>query len=271
MKPKTKSTQQGFTLAELLVSSVVFLLMTAGAFSLLNSSSRRFKTDSQVLTSFQEARLGIDQMTRDVTDAGFPARNRFTAAPAANLYAFSPFAWSPNYPVLPACVVGGCTSPSAFDLIIETDYGGTGANAGVRWIRYQLPAAGQNTPNTLLRADVPKVAGNDPDASTSGAGVLLPYLQNVMNNGTAAQIAQIQAAYPTMFPGGNPVPVFTYPTFDRPSSALVGGCTSVANTPCNIRDVGITLIVQTGSKDATTQVVRVVELNGLAHRVNPGQ
>jgi prepilin-type N-terminal cleavage/methylation domain-containing protein len=259
MNIRKKRMQRGFTLAELLVSSVVFLLMAAGAFSLLSSSSRRFKTDSQILTSFQEARLGIDQIARDVADAGFPPRSRFSVAPAANLYATSPFAW-PNY-TSPPCIVGACTTPSGFDLIIETDYDGT----GVKWIRYQL-LPGQTT---LTRAVVTKVAGNDPDAST--AGFLLPYLQNVMNNAPGAQIAQIRADYPTMFPGGNPVPVFTYPTFDSPSSALVGGCTSVANAPCNIRDVGITLIVQAPSRDTTTQAVRVVELNGLAHRVNPNQ
>jgi prepilin-type N-terminal cleavage/methylation domain-containing protein len=260
MNIRKKRSQQGFTLAELLVSSVVFLLMAAGAFSLLSSSSRRFKTDSQILTSFQEARLGIDQIARDVADAGFPPRSRFSGpAPAANLYAASPFAWAPNYPNLPPCIVGACTTPSGFDLIVETDYDGT----GVKWIRYQL-LPGQTT---LTRAVVPK--GANPDGDTTAA--LLPYLQNVMNNAPAARIAQIRADYPTMFPGGNPVPVFTYPTFDAASSALVGGCSSTANAPCNIRDVGITLIVQTGSNDANTQVVRVVELNGLAHRVNPNQ
>jgi prepilin-type N-terminal cleavage/methylation domain-containing protein len=263
MNTARKRIQQGFTLAELLVSSVVFLVMAAGAFSLVNSSSRRFKTDSQVLTSFQEARLGIDQIVRDVEDAGFPPRSRFsTAAPLANLYAASPFAWAPNYPN--PCTVGGtCTNPSGFDLIVETDYDGT----GVKWIRYQL-LAGQTT---LTRAVVPKVAGADPDASTSVAAVLLPYIQNVMNNATAAQITQIQADYPAMFPGGNPVPVFTYTQFDPPTSALVGGCTSTASTPCNIRDVSITLIVQAISRDTNTQALRLVELNGLAHRVNPGQ
>src|SRR5258706_9887036 len=142
--------QRGFTLAELLVSSTGFLLMAAGAFSLLNSSSRRFKTDSQVLTSFQEARLGIDQISRDISDAGFPPRSRFSTppVPAAKLYAASPFAWSPNYPTLPPCIVGGCTTPSGFDLIVETDYDGT----GVKWIRYQL-LAGQTI---LTRAVVPK-------------------------------------------------------------------------------------------------------------------
>jgi prepilin-type N-terminal cleavage/methylation domain-containing protein len=262
-----KQNQKGFTLAELLVSSVVFLLLAGSAFSLLSTSSQRYKTDSQVLTSFQEARLGIDQITRDIADAGFPPANHFNTAVVpptpTTSYAASPFAWAPGYPV--PCVTGGtCTvSPTGFDLIVETDYDGT----GVKWIRYQLPAGD----TILYRAVVPKTGG-DPDAATNKlSGNLLPYIQNVMNNGTAAQIAAITADYPTMFPGGNPVPIFTYPTFDKPSAALGGGCTSIASTPCNIRDVGITLIVQALSRDAKTQVVRVVELNGLAHRLNPNQ
>jgi hypothetical protein len=161
-------------------------------------------------------------------------------------------------------VGGSCTSPNGFDLIIETDYDGT----GVKWIRYQLPA-GQTT---LYRAVVTKTPG-DPDAATTGATILLPYIQNVMNNATAAQIGAIRAVYPAMFPGGTPVPVFTYaPTsFDVPSSSLVGGCTSIAQTPCNIRDVDIVLIVQSLDPDAKLQKLRLVELHGLAHRLNPNQ
>ena len=261
--PQQQGSQQGFTLVELLVSSVVFLLLAGAAFSLLATSSKRFKTDSQVLTSFQEARLGIDQISRDIADAGFPPHNRFnTAGTPATSYAATPFAWAPGYPA--TCTTGGSctTSPSGFDLIAETDYDGT----GVKWIRYQLPAG----TTTLLRAVVPKTLG-DPDAATNGAGVLLPYLQNVMNNASAAQIGAIRAVYPTMFPGGNPVPIFTYNTFDPPSSAVVGGCTSVGTAPCNIRDIGITLIVQAPSRDAQTQEVRLVELNALGHRLNPNQ
>jgi prepilin-type N-terminal cleavage/methylation domain-containing protein len=259
---RPQGNQHGFTLAELLVSSTVFLLMAAAVFSLLGSSSQRFKTDSQVLTSFQEARLGIDQITRDIADAGFPPRSRFsTAAPATNLYAAGPFAWAgTNYPTTPCTVGSSCTTPSAFDLIVETDYDGT----GVKWIRYQLPA---NT-TTLKRAVVPKTLNGDPNASTGGADVLLPYLQNVMNNALAAQISSIRAAYPSMFPGGNPVPMFTY-TCD-----VVGGnpqpCTT-ANNPADIREVDISLIVQSLSKDAQSSQLRLVELHGLGHRVNPNQ
>jgi prepilin-type N-terminal cleavage/methylation domain-containing protein len=257
MQPRRR--QQGFTLAELLISSVVFLLMAGAAFSLLNSSSQRFKTDSQILSSFQEARLGIDQITRDVADAGFPPRSRFSiAAPAANLYATGPFAWAPSYPATPCTVGASCTTPSGFDLIVETDYDGT----GVKWIRYQLLA----NQTTLTRAVVPKVPGGNPDTLTAAA--LLPYLQNVMNNAPAAQITSIRAAYPSMFPGGNPVPMFTY-TCD-----VVGGipatCTG-ANNPADIRDVDIWLIVQTLSRDTKTFELRLVELHGLGHRLNPNQ
>jgi type II secretory pathway pseudopilin PulG len=258
-----KRSQMGFTLAELLVSSTVFLLLAGAAFSLLATSSQRFKTDSQVLTSFQEARLGIDQITRDIADGGFPPRNHFSSAVTpVTSYAASPFAWAPGYPA-PCTVGGSCvTSPTGFDLIIETDYDGT----GVKWIRYQLPAG----TTTLLRAVVPKTAG-DPDLATSGAGVLLPYIQNVMNNASGAQIGAIQATYPAMFPGGNPMPVFTYSVFDTPSSALVGGCSSIATTPCNIRDVDIVLIVQSLDRDGQTEKLRLVQLHGLAHRLNPNQ
>ncbi len=255
-----KRTQQGFTLVELLVSSTVFVLLAGAAFSLLNSSSQRFKTDSQILTSFQEARLGIDQIARDVADSGFPPRNHFSAAATpANLYTAAPFAWAPNYPATP-CVGGACTVPTPFDLIVEADYDGT----GVKWIRYQLPAG----TTTLKRAVVAKTAGGDPDASTNGADVLLPYLQNVMNNASGAQIAAIRAAYPTMFPGSNPVPLFTY-TCDVVGSTPAP-CTA-ANTPADIRDVGITIIVQAPSLDNKTFSLRLVELNGMGHRLNPNQ
>ncbi len=254
-----KRTQQGFTLAELLVSSTVFVLLAGAAFSLLSSSSQRFKTDSQILTSFQEARLGIDQIARDVADSGFPPRNHFSApATPSNLYAAAPFAWAPGYVAGALCNGATCTTPTQFDLIVEEDYDGT----GVKWIRYQLPAG----TTTLLRAVAPKTVGADPDATT--AAVLLPYLQNVMNNATGTQIAAIQAAYPTMFPGNTPVPLFTY-TCD-----VVGGspapCTA-ANTPADIRDVGITIIVQAPSLDNKTFSLRLVELNGMGHRLNPNQ
>src|SRR5438874_7701277 len=53
--------QHGFTLVELLVALGIFLVITGAAFSLLGTSQKHYQTESQLLTSFQEARLGLDR------------------------------------------------------------------------------------------------------------------------------------------------------------------------------------------------------------------
>src|ERR1700682_1023503 len=103
---RTKTRQRGFTLIELLTALGIFLLICGAAFTLLSSSQQRYRTESQVLNSFQEARLGLDQIVRDVNDSGFPPPtfNDGIAADAFQ-YASSPFAWSPGYPATP-CQIG---------------------------------------------------------------------------------------------------------------------------------------------------------------------
>jgi len=122
----------------------------------------------------------------------------------------------------------------------------------------------------------PKVAGDNPAADT--LGVMVPFVQNVVNNSTPAQIAQIQLNYPAMFPGGNPVPIFSYicdnpsavpPQFPPPTKACP--MAGVDNSPLNIRDVLITLIVASLAPDATTGASRTVQLSGRGRRMNPNQ
>ena len=262
MKSCRKKSQCGFSLVELLLSAAVFVLVAGAAFSLLGGAQRRYHTDSQVLTSFQEARLGLDQIVRDVNDSGYPPQNHFAVPPAANFYAVSPLAWDPGYPGGPCTIGITCTAPGDFDLIVETQFD----NTGVQWIRYQLPAG----TTTLLRGMVPKTAGGNPAAATAPA--MLPYIQNVMNNATGAQIGAIRGAYPTMFPGGNPVPVFSY-TCDVGGGGAPTSCPAAgaSNSPLNVRDVEITLIIQPVDRDLETQKLRVVELHGRGRRVNPNQ
>src|SRR5262250_295195 len=92
-----KKPQRGFTLVELLVALGIFLLIAGAAFTLLSNSQQRYQTESQVLTSFQEARLGLDQMVRDINDAGFPPPSYLASGNGGNLndyLANAPFAWS---------------------------------------------------------------------------------------------------------------------------------------------------------------------------------
>ncbi len=282
--------QHGFTLVELLVALGIFLVITGAAFSLLGTSQKHYQTESQLLTSFQEARLGLDQIVRDVNDAGYPPPTFADGVPADS--ASSPFAWSTGagYPPPPgSCQIGtggggtcttataGDAAPGDFDLIIETNPNPQDPsclpNCPVQWIRYQL----QNTTPlpTLMRGVIAKTNG-DPDTST--AGQLVPFVQNIVNtqvvqNVTNPLVAQYQAAYPGIFLGGAPVPIFSYACDNSSPPPQTVPCLGPGtdNSPANIRDVMITLIVAAPLPDATTGQPRLVMLNGRGRRINPNQ
>ncbi|MGH9643460.1 MAG: PilW family protein [Terriglobales bacterium] len=262
--------QEGFTLIETMVAMAVFLVVCGTVFGLLDVSQKRYKTESQVLSSFQDARLGLDQIVRDADDSGYPTLGNYSATtplPGPGGFAefvSTPVAWDPTYPATPCAIgtAGGgtCTTPGDFDVIFEENPD----NTNVKWIRYQL----QGT--TLFRGVANKTAGTTPAAATSAAGVMLPYVANVMNNASAAQIAQYQAAYPAMFPGGTPQPIFQY-SCDTNAGPVLCQNAGGSNSPVNVRDVEITLIVATLQNDAQNRLPRLVELNGRGHRVNPNQ
>jgi type II secretory pathway pseudopilin PulG len=103
---------------------------------------------------------------------------------------------------------------------------------GVQWIRYSL----QGT--TLMRGVKSKgLPGADPLAQTDA--FLVPYLENVKNGSLA---------------------IFSY-RFDPPGTKTV----------TNIREVNISLIVDSAKPDPQTHAVRTVTLTGQAVRFNPNQ
>jgi len=253
--------QEGVTLLELMVAMGIFLVICAAMFALLQMSQKRYASESQLSGTFQEARLALDQIVRDVDSSGYPSLGLFSVIPKdASGYAVGPVAWSPNYPGTP-CTIGtgggGTCSPSPgdFDLIVETDVG-----SGVSWIRYQLVGT------TLYRAVVPKTKNGDPVTATPAA-VMVPFVENVMNNASPSQIATITATYPSMFPGGAPQPVFQY-TCDTSSGPTACPAAGANGTPMNVRDVDVMLIVGTLQPDQQSGMIKLVELNGRGHRVN---
>jgi prepilin-type N-terminal cleavage/methylation domain-containing protein len=263
--------QDGFTLLELLMATVVFLLVCGAIFGLLDLSEKNYGSETQISSSYQEARLAVDQIVRDFDEAGYPPASMYSApAPDPKTYALSPVAWDPGYTGNPPnpCQVGTagggtCATPGDFDLIVETNQGGAVVN--VNWIRYQLVGT------TLFRAVVPKQAGVDPASATTAAGAMVPFIVDVVNNPPADQLAEFMAAYPSMYPGGLPVPIFQF-TCDvpaAPTGTMPCPAAGTANSPTGIRDVDITLIVRTNQRDMQTQRYKLVELSGRGHRVNP--
>lgn len=262
-----RAKQSGFSLVELMVVAAVFIVITGAVFALLIATEQRDKMESELLNSFNGANVAIDQMTRDIHQAGFPPGNTYTTAAIAGnkLLQTVPFAWRGvmGYPNA-TCTMGAggsCgTLPGSYDIILELNPDPSAAGSTVDWIRYQLPAGS----HTLMRAVTPKVNGG-PDGQTSP--FLVPYLDGVMNNASPAEIATIQTYYPSMFPGNVDVPVFTY-YCDSPAGTVA--CTT-ANSPLDIREVQITLIVEAATPDLRTRQPRIVTLTGEAERINPNK
>src|SRR5438876_10275504 len=174
MSPASRhSPQFGFTLIELITALGIFFLVCAAAFTLLASSQQRYQTESQVLNSFQEARLALDQIVRDVNDAGYPPPTYAGTDPTK--FASTPFAWSPNYTVPTTCTIdGSCITPGDFDIIIETNPTPHDPTSQVQWIRYHL----QGT--TLMPGAALKQPGYSPAIDT--ATLLASLVQNAGNN-----------------------------------------------------------------------------------------
>jgi Tfp pilus assembly protein PilW len=247
--------QHGSSLLEMMISLLILTIVSGAIFQLLNVSQQRTRIESQVLDSFQNSRLALDMMMRDIHSSGYPPANAVWASVAAAhpQWVALPFGWSPNYPATPCTVGTTCVSPTGFDLILEGNISPS-TGAGVQWIRYQL----QGT--TLMRGAVAKAAGIDPAAATSAAGVMVPYVDNVMNNTTVAQMNYLKTSYPGLFPGNAPVPLFSY-VYD----------TGLPQTPINIREVNIVLLVLAANQDPATNQPRLVTLTGRALRLNPNK
>lgn len=257
----------GFSLVELMTALAILLIVCGVAFELLTVSMKKYHSDSQLLNTFQEARFGLDQIVRDINDSGFPPRVAIQpgTTPPFQRYAVAPFAWGPlgTYPNSPCAIGTTCSlTPSSYDMIIETDIDPQNHLGTVEWVRYQLNGT------TLYRGVVAKgtTPGGDPEATTNG--VLVPYVQNVMNNPSAAQLATLQAQYPAMFPSG-PVPVFQYFCESTPQPVDCTDPLASTDDPTHVVSVVVTLIVQAPTPDLTTGRLQLVQLKGEGRRLNP--
>lgn len=269
MSKRLRLRKRGFSLIELVMALAIFLIVCAVAFEMLMTAMKRYHDDSQLLNTFQEARFGLDQMVRDINDAGFPPRNQFQSnvTPDVDLYAATAIAWGGgSYPTTP-CIIGTtCAVPGGYDVIVETIINPNNPPPHVvQWVRYKLVGT------TLYRGVVDKsnAPGADPDVLTSGADVLVPYVQNVMNNPPAAQLAALQTTYPAMYPGGNPVPMFQYFCESLPQPRDCTDPAASTNDPTHVVSVVITLVVQAPTTEMQTGVPRLVQLKGQGRPLNP--
>jgi prepilin-type N-terminal cleavage/methylation domain-containing protein len=266
--PAKSQNSRGLTILELMVAMAIFGVICAAMFALLQLSQQRYHSESQLSGSFQEARLGVDQIVRDINVSGYPSLAMFSNPASINSYAVAPFAWQPGYPTNPNCQVeitcaltAGAGGPSDFELVIETDLGNCNPVSCVSWVRYWLNGT------TLYRGVAPKTSASDPVAAIPLAS-MTPFVENVMNNPADPLLTQIKAQYPAMYPLGA-VPIFQYTCNTPQGPQLCSASPANYNTPKNISDVDVTLIVKTKYADLQTQSLQLMELTGRGHVSNP--
>jgi prepilin-type N-terminal cleavage/methylation domain-containing protein len=271
---------RGFTLLELLVATAIFMVICAAMFTLLQVAQQKYAVETQMSGSFAEARLGLDQVVRDIDISGYPTANMFsnTSSISTASFALSPFAWGPGYlntPTPQDCQMGGtggnpCTSPIDYDLIVETNFTPAVPQSTVSWIHYQWLAnpGDPNNVGTLYRGVAAKSQNADPIHTTNQPGIMTPLVNNVVNYAGGSLLTQISAQYPSMFVTGTQ-PIFTY-TCSTPSGPLPCASAGIYNAPRYVSDVDITLIVMTPQPDMQTQSIKLVELTGRGHRTNSG-
>ena len=278
--------QQGFSLLELMLVLGIFLVVSGAVFELLNVAQLRYRAEQEFLESFQGARLGVDLMVRDIHNAGYPPPNTFPGnfgkpptpaaypagtwtnpllAPAGvqNRFAIGILGVGGGGVMSTTCTVNGggnlCRIPNAWDLILEEDIDPENNNPApqIEWVRYSMDGAGNNAParpagavtSTLHRTIRNKAAGGDPTLNPS----VVPFVESIVQNATQAVNVNTNPA------------VFIYEC-DPLMLVAPGVCTAE-----NIKNVYVTLRVQSTRRDLTTQQFRQITVRGLASRNYPSR
>lgn len=253
------TSQSGFSLLELMLVLVIFLIVTGSVFLLLDTAQKRYRAEQQVLDALQSGRIGIEQLTREIHLAGYPPANGYDSQAWALVGGVPvtrvavPFVGMVGGAVDQTCTVNGggnpCAIPGPYSLVIGTDLDPEGAGEQVEWIYYRVaqPAAGSPT-CTLYRAVSPQTAGGDPTAAPR-----TPLVEQVINRNDGT--CNLNPADPAN------QPVFQY--------VCDGGAFS-----CNPQDI-IEVLIQLQARAPQPEMlqgtvrVQAVTLRSVARRLNP--
>src|SRR5947209_18982562 len=67
-----KQSQAGFTMVELMVSTIILLLVMSTAFELMNSVQTRKRVEEERVDIIEESRDFVDELSRDLRNSGYP-------------------------------------------------------------------------------------------------------------------------------------------------------------------------------------------------------
>jgi prepilin-type N-terminal cleavage/methylation domain-containing protein len=143
---KQNRAQRGFSLLEMMIVVAILTVVMAGIFSMMNAAQKRYAVEDTKLDLQQESREFLDQVIRDLHQAGYPNARMYDTAQASGANSNK--------------VAVGLVRISHTDIVFEGDVDNDGT---VNVVRYQLEATGGKCPCTLKRSQVEKVDGSAPD------------------------------------------------------------------------------------------------------------
>jgi prepilin-type N-terminal cleavage/methylation domain-containing protein len=162
---RRRTSQRGFSLLEMITVVAILTLVMGVVFRQVISVQQRYRTEETKLDISQESREFLDQMVRDLHQAGYPTKRIYAAGVLA-----SPAVNDPR-------VAAGLVSYSYNDIWFEGDVDGDGV---VDVVEYQLSAPGGACPCSIQRRQTTKVAGAP---LTQTGSSFATELQNVINSG----------------------------------------------------------------------------------------
>lgn len=238
---------RGFSMIEMMIVMAILTVIMGAVFKSIATTQQSSIRESNKLDQTQQAREFMDQISRDLRNAGYPnSRNMAKGSTDAGGNVLT-------YPATSSNGVGLIKIDSGL-LWFSGDVDGTGAGgyATVKIIRYDFVPAGNNEPNCpcIRRTEFVR-NGGDPvaDASNPGAAVSQMEIQGVQN-GTAAD------------------PIFTaYDPTTGTAVALPVDFTNNAGVMAKINSLKVVLAVQSPYRDSTgvRPITRVVSTMSLTN------
>ncbi len=151
----------GFTLIEVMITLLILSIIMGAVFTQIRNATQRSAAEQVKLDMFQESREFMDQMGRDVRNAGFPNQHNFnaTASPTATTNAQGVMYVGPG------------------DIWFEGDVDGS----GVSFVKYHLDTSTTGNCPCLRRSVVSKSAW-----LAGAADNFTVEVQGVQNPGTAS-------------------------------------------------------------------------------------
>jgi prepilin-type N-terminal cleavage/methylation domain-containing protein len=235
---KRTQSQSGFSLLELLVVIAILTAIMGIVFESLATMQKRYRTEEQRLDLTQESRDYLDEIVRDLHNAGYPNTRMFPgcAVAYATSYSTCTATGTAGHPEYSKKIAWGVVAISATDIIFEGDVNQDGT---VDSIRYQVVAdtssGSAKCPCLIRRSQVTKVAGAPTPAGTAISITDVPLwgasaitwngvqgnsysleLQNLINSAGGASAYPITGNTPsgasndTVYGTYKTAPVFTY-------------------------------------------------------------